>query len=330
MPQVPYKAPEVFNCQSLYEALPTDELDYSNRETPLPIYRSLATHDYTFFKYKTAPSYQYPDESTFNNYALPPMYTPAPSMPCYNSFMPRYGPSYANYASPSFYNPPPVYGSNMGYGVYNYGYTPYGPSPAYNSPPFYSTPPLYGVALNSAPTPPISKPYHEYGDCGETLPFPTMLNVCKLAGKGEIRSLAVFSSVFRNMPFIPMDGPITGIKLKDPCLNCKALMQTIPNSISVLAGTGAGLALDWTVEGGLDIKLHEPSAKPTGYDLALSAAYSATKAEIYHTLEMWTVRNTSPLLSVSQKQSLATLWKEFIVPFRLAPALSFFPPSILN
>ncbi|RPA99649.1 hypothetical protein L873DRAFT_1767469 [Choiromyces venosus 120613-1] len=269
---------------------------------------------------------------------------------------------------------PPVYGSNGICAPAAYGYNPLYPQPLYPqhqlqfqhqqySPTYiplpYGSPPSYGfinytLPLSSSSSSPTSssspginaptsaaaaavaaKPYHEYGDCGETLPLPAMVSATKLLGGGEIRSLAVFTSVFRNMPYITKDGPIAGMKLKDPCLNCKALMQTISPEISILAGTGSGCTLDWIVEkaAASPTTPSDPSTPtttttvpptidttttttPQGYNLILSTAYSATEADIYHLLETWTLNNTTPSLPARQKSSLGTLWRDFILPFR--------------
>jgi len=312
----------------------------------------------------------FPHDSSAYNF-MQPAYPPAPA---YGSLGPNYGSMYSAYGLPLAYTQqqnqqhqyqnqqPPVYGSNGATASAAYGYNPLYAQPLYPqhqlqlqyqqpySPTYipapYGSPPSYGFtsytlqttpsssSTSSPGSAPVAKPYHEYGDCGETLPLPAMVSATKLLGGGEVRSLAVFTSVFRNMPYITKDGPIAGMKLKDPCLNCKALMQTIPSEISILAGTGSGCALDWIVEKAASAPATTTAVTtatappapippmigsaptPQGYNLVLSTAYSATKPDIYHLLETWTLNNTTPTLPAHQKASLSTLWKEFILPFR--------------
>ncbi|CAZ81932.1 unnamed protein product [Tuber melanosporum] len=313
-----------------------------------------------------------PSAYNFIQPAYPPAPAYGSLSPNYGSMYTAYGLSLAytqqqqNQQHQYQHQQPPVYGSNGVCAAAAYGYNPLYAQPLYSqlqlqlqhyqqqhSPTFipapYGSPPSYGFTnyilqttppCSSSPTSsspgsaPAAKPYHEYGDCGETLPLPAMVSATKLLGGGEIRSLAVFTSVFRNMPYITKDGPIAGMKLKDPCLNCKALMQTIPSEISILAGTGSGCALDWIVEKAASASTTcttattttAPSTSvppmvgsaptPQGYNLILSTAYSATKPDIYHLLETWTLNNTTPTLPEHQKASLRTLWREFILPFR--------------
>lgn len=388
-----HKAADVFNYQTLHEALQTlDEPppgEYeSEKGTPLPAYGSIA-HHYQQQEFIPPPcQYQYgipitpqplpppppfPHDTSAYNF-MQPAYPPAPA---YGSLSPNYGSMYSAYGLSLAYTQqqnqqhqyqhqqPPVYGSNGVCTPAAYGYNPLYAQPLYSqhqlqlqhhqqqySPTYipapYGSPPSYGftnytlqtIPSSSSPTSsspggaPAAKPYHEYGDCGETLPLPAMVSATKLLGGGEVRSLAVFTSVFRNMPYITKDGPIAGMKLKDPCLNCKALMQTIPSEISILAGTGSGCALDWIVEKAASASTTTTTATttttpptpippmigstptPQGYNLILSTAYSATKPDIYHLLETWTLNNTTPTLPEHQKASLRTLWKEFILPFR--------------
>lgn len=333
-PPLPYKPTEAFNCRSLYEALPTlDEpppADYDllpqDQGTPLPAYGAIVTNDCI------SPPYQYGSSAPQQYepliyYPPPSMYPPAPS---YGAPAPTYGSLYSTYGLSLAYSQPPVYMPNTGYGPpHMYSQSPAYAQPVYGypsnfSPVSYGCPPSYGFTAPAYNSTQIQKPYHEYGDCGETLPLPTMVNASKLVGQGEIRSLAVFTSVFRGMSSISRDGPIPGIRLKDPCLNCKSLMQATPENISILSGTGSGLALDWTIEtkaGSVpNVQKLEHGAGigqfPAAYNLMLSAVYSTTRQEIYHILEVWTVRNTDPSLSAVHKRALATLWLEFVVPFR--------------
>ncbi|PWW75896.1 hypothetical protein C7212DRAFT_352239 [Tuber magnatum] len=400
-----HKAVDVFNYQTLHEALQTlDEPssgEYgSEKGTPLPAYGSIAHHYQQQQEFPLPPlQHQYGmpiapqplpppppfphDPSSYN--FMQPAHPPAPA---YGSLSPNYGPMYSACGLSIAYTQqqqnqqhqhqsqqPPVYTSNGVCAPAAYGYNPLYAQPLYSQlqlqlqlqlqhhqqqysptyiPPPYGSPPSYGFAnyilqttapcyssptFSSSSSPalaPAAKPYHEYGDCGETLPLPAMVSATRLLGGGEIRSLAVFTSVFRNMPYITKDGPIAGMKLKDPCLNCKALMQTIPSEISILAGTGSGCALDWIVEKAASVSSATTTATtpttttpptpippmvgstptPQGYNLILSTAYSATKQDIYHLLETWTLNNTTPTLPAHQKASLGTLWREFILPFR--------------
>ncbi|CUS10994.1 unnamed protein product [Tuber aestivum] len=394
-----HKAIDVFNYQTLHEALQTlDEPPLgeceSEKGTPLPAYGSIAHHHQQLDFPLPLCQYQYgmpiapqplqppppfPHDPSAYNF-MQSAYPPAPP---YGSLSPNHGPIYSAYGLAIAYTQqqnqqhqyqnqqPPVYTSNGACAPAAYGYNTLYAQPLYSQhqlqlqhhqqqysptyiPPPYGSPPSYGFTnyilqttapCSSSPTSspssspgiaPASKPYHEYGDCGETLPLPAMVSATRLLGGGEIRSLAVFTSVFRNMPYITKDGPIAGMKLKDPCLNCKALMQTIPSEISILAGTGSGCALDWIVEKAVSAPSATTAATtpttttpptpippmigstptPQGYNLILSTAYSATKQDIYHLLETWTLNNTTPTLPAHQKASLGTLWREFILPFR--------------
>lgn len=195
--------------------------------------------------------------------------------------------------------------------------------------------------LSSAPTPfvppthpsPVPLPlhtasasliprYHDYGDCGETLPLAAMTRVTT---REEVRSVAVFITKIRTITSITDVEHIRGsIRLRDPCLNCISLMQRAPENVKVLAGSGWSSNITWT-EGSSQTVISEEQSKASdrapsfqALRFPLSDAYEATHEEIYAILEASTVSNTNPFLTTNQKQTLSILWQEFIIPFRYA------------
>lgn len=185
----------------------------------------------------------------------------------------------------------------------------------------------------SAPLAPKNQPsgspavsgYHQYGDCGESLPLAVMTNLLKLTGRAEIRSISVFTTRLRSMAFVLEDGPImTPVRLRDPCLNCENLMQRLPGTVNMLAASGWSRDISWVavnqsvrVPGVLRSTLgtsYETSGK---YEFSLSAAYGATREEIYSTLEVCTLANANPFIfSADIRRYLTDLWYGFVVPYR--------------
>lgn len=172
--------------------------------------------------------------------------------------------------------------------------------------------------------------YHEYGDCGETLPLSVMTSGLKWTGSEEIRSVAMYVSKIQAIASIPDDGPIgVPIRLKSPCLNCLSLMGRIPETVRMLAGSGLSHNINW-ISRNQPVLFSEvqaraayrafssqaPSVFSSYNDFSVSAAYETTEEGIYAILEACTVSNTNPFLSADQRRYLLQLWEEFIIPFR--------------
>lgn len=176
--------------------------------------------------------------------------------------------------------------------------------------------------------------YHEYGDCGESLPLAVMKKLSTLAGRAEVRSVAAFTAKLRCISSVPEDGTIKeSIRLRGPCLNCKSLMRQFPATVNVLAASGWSDNIQW-VGGYQSAYVSEvPPAHPfqTTYtpscniDFSLSAAYGATKEGIYVILKIYTLSNKNPFIPTDTRKNLVDLWYDFIVPCRYVHfnALSF-------
>lgn len=177
--------------------------------------------------------------------------------------------------------------------------------------------------------------YHEYGDCGESIPLAVMKKLSTLAGQAEVRSVAAFTTKLRCISSVPEDGTIKeSIRLRGPCLNCKSLMQQFPATVNVLAASGWSDNIQWVGGGYQPAYVSEvPPAHPfqTTYtpscniDFSLSAAYGATKEGIYAILKIYTLSNKNPFIATDIKKNLVDLWYDFIVPYRYVHfnALSF-------
>lgn len=187
--------------------------------------------------------------------------------------------------------------------------------------------PVFGP-LTPKPQPlgsPAVSGYHQYGDCGESLPLAVMTNLLKLTGRAEVRSVSAFTTKLRSMAFVLEDGPImVPVRLRDPCLNCESLMQRLPGTVNMLAALGWSQDISWVavnqpacVPGGLRSTLGASYEMSGRYEFSLSAAYGATREEIYSTLEVCTLANANPfIISADIKRYLADLWYSFVIPYR--------------
>lgn len=114
------------------------------------------------------------------------------------------------------------------------------------------------------------------------------------------------------------------VRLRDPCLNCESLMQRLPGTVNMLAASGWSQDISWVavnqpacVPGGLRSTLGASYEMSGRYEFSLSAAYRATREEIYSTLEVCTLANGNPFIfSADIKRYLADLWYSFVVPYR--------------
>jgi hypothetical protein len=160
---------------------------------------------------------------------------------------------------------------------------------------------------------------YEYGDCSETLPLSVAASFSSPIGPAiEVHSLAAFTSQLCDIKSIAEDGTLDlSIPLKEPCKNCKSLMERIPGRARILAGSGMSDNVQWTVEkrGG---NVHHKQLQHilSGYNgFSYSAAYAANENTIYETLKVWTLQNDGALRA-DVRTNLATMWHEFIAPYR--------------
>lgn len=167
--------------------------------------------------------------------------------------------------------------------------------------------------------------YHQYGDCGESLPLVAMTNLLRLTGRAEVRSVSAFTTKLREMAFVLENGPIrVPLRLRDPCLNCESLMQRLPGTVNMLAASGWSHDMHWVAVNhpayapGTDPPSREFYTSSKNCEFSLSAAYGATREEIYATLEVCTLANTNPFIFANPRKYLADLWYGFIVPYRYA------------
>lgn len=280
-----------------------------------------------------------PLHQSFQNLVGSPFPYPVPQNVLYSD------PQFHSGQSPYPFCPTP--GNNSGY---------YCPATGIPSPPLSAlgfTPRQWTGSLpsptNGFPPPPVSAPlapptqsstgvpipgYHQYGDCGESLPLAVMTNLFRLTGRAEVRSVSAFTTRLRDMAYILEDGPIMApVRIRDPCLNCEDLMQRLPRSVGMLAASGWSHDICW-------VTVNRPAGAPavrygfeTPYsvsgkcEFSLSAAYGAVREEIYSTLEMCALANGNPFIfSADVNRYLAELWHGFIVPYRYVVVSFFFSP----
>jgi hypothetical protein len=173
-------------------------------------------------------------------------------------------------------------------------------------------------AGNSNYFPGFSDQPRKYGDCGETLPLAVAASITSQTGPTtEVRSLAAYTSELCNVGSVTEDGKLkVSIRLKEPCKNCKSLMERIPGSATMLAASGTSQNVQWTTEkrGNSNGQLQHVLL---GYSrFSYSAAYAADEALIYDMLKIWTIGSVGVFVRPDIRENLATMWHEFIVPYR--------------
>jgi len=172
---------------------------------------------------------------------------------------------------------------------------------------------------------------YEYGDCGETLPLAVVASISSQTGPAEISCLTAFTTKLCAIKSIADDGSVGwSVVLKPPCNNCKSLMGQIPGMVRVLAGSGRSNSVLWTVEKqGEYICNDKFRHAPLTYSrFSYSAVYAAESAGIYRMLELWTLRNQGLIWQTDIRVHLATMWHEFIVPYRYVTKFIYYVISI--
>jgi hypothetical protein len=187
-------------------------------------------------------------------------------------------------------------------------------------------------ASYTQPTASIILPQHGrnqgYGDCGETLPLAVVANISR-TWPTEISALTASTINLCGIRSIAEDGSVGwSIWLKAPCQNCRSLMQQVPGIGRVLAGYGRSNGVCWKVEKqGESVAGEEHRPAPLTYcRFSYSDVYSADRAGIYEMLEHWTLRNKGLVWQADVRMHLATMWHEFIVPYRYTPSFLLYRP----
>lgn len=187
-----------------------------------------------------------------------------------------------------------------------------------NSPRF-----LYTQAhIPSTPLPVIRKwlrQRFDYGDCSESIPLAVIASITSQIGPAaEVRSFAAFTNKLCRIQSIAEDGEIDiSIDLKGPCKNCKNLMARIPGSTWMLTGSGKSENVHWTAEKRGSLHSRELQQVQSEYSrISYSAALAANKTRIFQLLKLWTIECVGEHVRADVRRNLATMWHEFVVPYR--------------
>lgn len=267
---------------------------------------------------------------------IAPQDTPPQAIANPSSYLDFHNLANANHCDEMRYNPYPMAGGESAY--YPLAATPHLPISGTSfapgqfagsipvATPFIPRIPLVPqIQLPARPPEVTAQRFHLYGDCSESLPLTVMSNIWKMTGTSEVRSVAVFVTKLRSALSIPEDGPIrASIRLRDPCLNCKSLMQRLPETVAILGGSGYSHNICWTMgnKPAYVSGVHttpQVGYPPRGYDnFSLSAAYGANQEQIFAVLEVYALSHRSPFLSANLRDSLVEVWCALVVPYRYA------------
>ncbi|KAF8526420.1 hypothetical protein BDD12DRAFT_904235 [Trichophaea hybrida] len=165
-----------------------------------------------------------------------------------------------------------------------------------------------------------SEELQAYGDCCETLPLAIAASISsKIGPETEVRSMAAFTSELCHIGSITDDGkPDLSINLKQPCKKCKGLMERIPGSATMLAGSGTSQDVHWVTEKRGDVDNSLIRYVSLGYSrFSYSAAYAANEEMIYEMIKIWTIGSVGVFVRADIRENLATMWDEFIIPYRM-------------